>query len=182
MSARPELSAVPHHDSATAITKLPPSAYRGLELTDAMPRELRALVHEFGFPIVHAFIEAGGIRDPRKIRHLVKTCWDGPRSYGDGAQSRKARGGRSPVLDKLDWLLIQSGSAISAETLLRVLRETGLVIVPLVPTDYMVDASIEATGQMGLVSKREKHHGRLAAAIRAAASRHWPHLFAEAKR
>lgn len=159
--------------------QLPDSAIHGQEMTDAMPAGLRACVHEFGFPIVHAFIECG-VSDPRQIRHLVGTCWDGPRSFGDRAD--RERTGRSSTLEKLDWLLTQSGSAITAETLLRILKQRNLVILPLDPADFMVDASLEATGAMGLVSKREKHQGRLAAALRAGAVRLWPHLFAEGRR
>lgn len=86
-------------------------------------------------------------------------------------------------MELLEWLLIQSGSSLSAEGMLRSLMQSGgLVLIPLEPTDNMVDASIEATASMGLVSKREKHRGRLRVALRASAVRMWPHLFAEAKR
>jgi hypothetical protein len=158
---------------------LPDSAIRGLELTDEMSPALRQCVHEFGFPIVDAFLTLG-VTQPRHIRHLVTACWLGARSPLD--RPRRSGGPRSGLLDQLDWLLIQSGSAVSAETLLRLIKQSGFVILPLDPTNIMVDASIEATAEMGLVSKREKHRGRLAAALRAGAVRMWPHLFAEPRR
>lgn len=157
--------------------RLPQRALTGLDKTDAMPAGLRACVHEFGFAIVDAFVTLG-ITNPRHIRHLVVTCWQGARSPIDS--SRTAPG--SALLGQIDWLMIQAGAGISAKTLSRVLFQSGFAIAPLSPSDRMVDASIEATGEMGLVSKREKHRGRLAAALRASAVRTFPHLFAEARR
>lgn len=147
---------------------LPDAALRGLAATDAMPPDLRAVVHEFGFPIVDAFLTLG-IRQPRHIRHLVTTCWLGARSNLDGN-----RGG---MTGQLDSLLIQSGAALSADALLRFLKQQNRVILELHPTDIMVDASIEETANLGLVSKREKHAARLKAALRAGAVRAWPGLF-----
>lgn len=150
-----------------------------LAITDSMSPALRACVHEFGFTIVHAFVECG-MRDPGKIRHLVHTCWAGPRSMREKPKTRKD-GTKRAFMETLDWLLMNSGSTLSAEGLVRELKGSNLVILPFHATPQMVDASIAATGEMGLVSKREKHQGRLNAAIRAAAVRMWPTFFGEAK-
>jgi hypothetical protein len=42
---------------------------------DAMPAELRELVHEYGLPVVRACLDLG-VRKPNQIRHLVETILD----------------------------------------------------------------------------------------------------------
>lgn len=156
---------------------LPERTYRALAETDAMPASLRACVHEYGFPIVSVLRQAG-ITNPNQIRSVVHTIWCGARSIT--ATQRPGHGGRaqpSAVLAHLDWLLLQNEAHITATTLIRVLASSRMVIVPLEPNHIMVDASIAATGQMGLVSKEEKHRGRLRAALKAGAERLWPGLF-----
>lgn len=171
MSAHP-LRDAHHNDGVT----LPPSSLTGLARTDVMPPALRACVHEFGFAIVEAFI-AIGITDPRHIRHLVITCWLGARSPMD-----RSAASAPGMLNQLDGLLLLAECPVPAMTVVRVLFQSGHAILPLEASALMVDASIEATGEMGLVSKREKHRGRLRAALRAEAMRRWPHLFAERRR
>lgn len=146
------------------------AALHALEITDAMPGPLRECVHEYGFAIVHAFREAG-IKEPRMIRHLINEVWNGARQPAQRVGRPNSR-----VLEKLDWLLIQHGSALTASTLVRLLWQNGMVIAPREPTTAMVEASIDATADMGLVSKAEKHRGRLRAATVAAARQFWPHL------
>lgn len=146
------------------------AARKGLLEVDQMPGPLRQCAHEFGFAIVHAFREAG-ISDPRMIRHLVNEVWNGGRQPHQRIGRNHAR-----VLEKLDWLLVQTGSQVTAARLVRLLWQNSMVIVPRDPTIAMVEASIAATGDMGLVSKTEKHRGRLRAAIRAAVRQFWPHL------
>lgn len=43
-----------------------------MERVDAMPPELRELVHEYGLHCVDAFMQLG-VTQPRHIRHLVET-------------------------------------------------------------------------------------------------------------
>lgn len=149
---------------------LPQASLTGLAKTDAMPAALRELVHEYGFSIVDAFLTCG-VSNPRHIRHLISACWMGARAPLD-------RPGLSGRLGTLDWLLIEAECPIPAKTLVRVLYQTGpYFIIDVEPNDIMIDASIAATGAMGLVSKREKHRGRLRAALRAGAMKLWPHLF-----
>lgn len=158
---------------------VPERVHRALEATDAMPAELRQCVHEYGFAIVSTLLQVG-ITKPSVIRSIVHSIWCGARSQS--ASQRFGHGGKSQpsaVLGQLDWLLLQNGAQISAVTLVRVLWMSGMVIVPREPNEPMVRASIEATARMGLVSKSEKHKGRLKAALQAAAERLWPHLIGQ---
>lgn len=150
---------------------LPARALHGLAVTDAWPPGLRACVHEFGFAIVDAFVTCG-ISEPRLIRHLVAVCWMGARSPLDrpGVRGAGLRG-------QLDAVLLHSGSELSGDGLVRFLKQSGQVVLPLEPMPIMVDASLEETARLGLVSKREKHTARLKAALRAGALRLWPQLF-----
>lgn len=146
---------------------------RSLEAVDKMPSELRACVHEFGYAIVNAFVIAG-ISNPATIRRLVFECWN-------GARQPRQRGGlnksHSPVLDQLDWILVQAKAEINAKALIRLLDQNSMVIVPKEPSPAMVRASMDAVHHMGVVSKSVKHTNRLRAAIRAGARSLWPHLF-----
>ena len=42
---------------------------------DQMPYEVRTLVHEYGLNTVNSFLDCG-VRDPRRIRHLVEVVLD----------------------------------------------------------------------------------------------------------
>ena len=134
-----------------------------LNVVDCMPPALRGCVHEFGKPIVDACLQVG-VRDPRHIRELVTVIWDGARQQGQKAANYA---GRSGAVQSIDWILIQNGAPIGAETLLHVLKAHHHVVVPRDPTNVMVDASMEAIAGMGVLTKREKHRIRLTAAIRA---------------
>jgi hypothetical protein len=128
-----------------------------LSQTDNMPGDLRACVHEFGFPIVDACLQAK-VSDPRRIRQLVLEIWAGARQIGQ-------RGGAEGTLD---WVLMQAGANISAATLERVLADFNFHIVPTNPNRAMLDASMaEVCGFNERMTKTEKHRRRLVAAIRA---------------
>jgi len=146
---------------------------RSLEETDGMPADLRACVHEYGYAIVHACVEAK-VTDPRRIRQLVREIWSGARQpaqrIGTGTPHRNA-------LEYLDWVLIQAGAEISAATLIRVLRDNHLVVVPDEPTFQMIEASKATVSNHNMkVTKSDKHRLRLKAAIKAAIQQFWPHL------
>lgn len=124
---------------------------------DALSPELRQCVHEFGYPIVHACLNAG-VSSPRAIRVLVSEIWSGARQQGQKSDARNT----------LDWLLLQAGACISSKTLNRVLNENNLAIVPCSPTRAMLDASMrEVSGHSVRCTREEKHRRRLIAAIRA---------------
>lgn len=132
---------------------------KSFEAIDQMPPELKACVHEFGFPIVSVLVKYG-ITRPGQIRDIVRECWEGAR------QSTQRKTGPKGTLD---WLLIQAGAQISAAALIRFLANSDLVIVPGEPSNPMVAASIDAVNHMGVVSKSTKHRNRLRAAIKVGA-------------
>lgn len=130
---------------------------RALAEVDAMSPELRACVHEFGLPIVGCCAKFG-ITNPAHIRELVREIWDGAR------EGRQTNG----VYGTVDWLLIKSGG-LSSATLMRVLADHNLTIVPLDPTREMLNASMaEVSGFNVKCSREEKHRRRLIAALAAA--------------
>jgi hypothetical protein len=120
-----------------------------------MPADLRACVHEYGFAIVTACLKHK-VSKPAAIRELVREIWT-------GARQPKQTGGAESTLD---WLLIQNDAGISAKTLLRVLADASLVVVPANPNAAMIDASMQTVSGFNMkVTKREKHRLRLQAAI-----------------
>lgn len=137
---------------------------------DAMPRELRECVHEFGLPIVTACRQVG-VNNPAHIRELVHQIWTGPRN-----QYQKSTGSSATALGKLDWMLIQVGAGLDAKTLIRALASSGYLIVTREPSKQMVDASMDAVNHMGVVTKSQKHRNRLRAALDAGTRHLWPHL------
>jgi hypothetical protein len=146
--------------------------HRALSKVDAMPPGLRLCVHEFGLPIVTACLQRG-IRQPSHIRQLVHEIWEGARQP---AQKRE-HAGCSKAVNQLDWLLIQAGAQINAMTLVRMMSDAGLVIVPRDPNRFMVEASTETVSNFTeAVTKQQKHRRRLRAAIAAATRSLWPHL------
>ena len=154
------------------------STLRALDITDNMPPRLRECVHEFGTAIVDACVRMG-VTEPRHIRFLVHEIWQGARQPAQRTNIGRNKTERSsPVLAHLDWLLVQSGSNVNAATLLRVLLQGGMVILPYNPGSVMVDASMEEVSAFEpRLSKPEKHRRRLKAAVVAQAKRLWPHLF-----
>lgn len=129
-------------------------------LVDQMSPDLRECVHEYGLAIVEACLQAG-VKEPRKIRQLVREIWDGARQ----PRQRRSPGGT------LDWLLIQAGAEITAAELARVLWSSDLVIAPICPTQEMLAASMGTVSDFTIIcSKQEKHRRRLVAAMKAAAS------------
>jgi hypothetical protein len=156
-----------------------PRTIRNLDALEQMPRALRECVHEFGSPIVNGLMQCGVI-DPARIRLIVHTCWMGARQPNQRIGGTKNLRNQSPVVDQLDWLLIQSGCGVSAATLLRVLWMNGMVIVPYQPSPSMIEASMATVSTFDqAVTKHEKHRQRLRAAIEAGARRLWPSLYRE---
>jgi len=121
---------------------------------DQLPRELRELVHEFNWSIVKAFLDSG-VRDARKIRHLIRTVANGAAGYGSGRQ-------------------LSSGASmkISTHASMELSLRDDLVLSWLAPTEDMVRASMAAVlpyvPGTPLLSKVDKHRIRLSAALRAA--------------
>lgn len=84
---------------------------------DAMPAELRALVHEHGYTIVRAFLDCG-VTKPKHIQHLIDTVRHGSQEIGK----------------RVDKCQIGSGLAYK-----------GYATVPMEPTEEMVTAGIAST-------------------------------------
>lgn len=127
-----------------------------LDAIDMMPGDLRACVHEFGFPIVATLMKFG-IKDTRHIREIVREIWLGPRQAGQ----------RSDATRTVDVLL--SRNVVSLKGLTRMLAENNMVIVKVEPTKKMIDASMAEVSDHNIrCTKEEKHRRRLRAALRAA--------------
>jgi hypothetical protein len=142
-------------------------ALAGLNRVDEMPPQLRACVHEFGLEIVSAFVQIG-ITEPRHIRHLVNVCWLGPRTT-----AQKTAG----IESLINWLLVSSGSSMTAKTLVQALWRSQMVIVPVMLSENAIQASMnEVRFSDPKFTKHEKHRKRLLAAVRTAALHVWPHL------
>ena len=145
---------------------------RQIEAVDRMPPNLRQCAHEYGYAIVEACLQAG-VRDPRKIRNLVREIWAGARQPG-----QKTSGNRNATMDHLDWILLQAGAEISAAKLVRFLHDFNWTISPLYPNVAMINASLaEVSGYNERMTKTEKHRRRLAAALKAGSKSLWPHLY-----
>lgn len=129
-----------------------------LDRVDQLPGDLRECVHEFGLPIVECLVKHG-IKRPSAIREVVKEIWGGARQEGQ----------KGSAYNTLEWLLMQSGSGMSAAKFRRFLADNNLAIVPTSPTAKMVTASMgEVSGFNIRCTREEKHKRRLIAAIRAA--------------
>lgn len=156
---------------------LPDRVLRSLDQVDKMSPELKECVHEFGYAIVSA-LQNAGVKDPARMRQLVHEIWMGARQP---VQRSSVGTKHSPVLDTIDWLLIQSGAQISAKTLLRLLWANHMVVLPRDAGNVMVEASLAEVSSFNVrCTKFEKHRRRLHAAMTAQARRLWPHLFADA--
>jgi len=109
---------------------------------DALPAEMRQLVHDFGWTVVKAFRDAG-VTKAKTIVHLI-------RCVNEGSVEGKSR----PMI-----FLDEAPKALAGN---------GLAVVPIEPTQEMIDASLaQVTGFNVIVSKPEKHRRRLRAAIEA---------------
>lgn len=144
------------------------------EDVDRLPVEYRQIVHEFGFAIYRALITAGVTR-PSQMRQLVHEIWHGARGSTRGGKPRGYPGAAN--LSQLDWLLIQTGSNVSAATLVGILKRHGFILVPHEPSPGMIDASMDTVSDFDVkCTKREKHRRRLRAAHDAAVAHFWPFL------
>lgn len=148
--------------------RLPVRTLRALDEVDRMDPALRKCVHEFGYPIVMACVNCG-VMQPNRIRNLVHEIWLGSRETWKQKQP-----GHKGFLSRLEWLMIQNDAGIGAKTLLSLIHRSGLVLVPVQPWAEMVEASMHALDDKGLVTKQEKHRLRLIAAVHAAIKLAWP--------
>lgn len=148
-----------HHMSATILNTL--------ANTDVMSNELRHCVHDFGYPVVKAFMKAG-ISDAGTIRALVYAVWRGPAAAGQG----------KALWQSVDYAL--SNQILDHKGLARLLAQSQFAIVGFEPTKEMIAASMrEVSGGNVIVSKEEKHRRRLRAALKAASCRFERYAFSD---
>lgn len=143
---------------------------RSLDRVDAMPAPLRACVHDFGLPVVEAFIHAG-VTDPRAIRNIVGLCWAGA--------SATPSNGRRGFAAHIDALLLRTSGAPHADALAALLRHSACAILPMTATAAMVNASIAEVERHGNLSRERKHMVRINAALRAGAAEAWPRIWSD---
>lgn len=147
-------------------------AATAMDIVDAMPREMRALVHDYGLAPVIACVQAG-VTKPRQIRNIIATV----RNSGRGAMQampKEARARGASLLSGLDPWLIQQRAGCSGRQVVRMIRDQGYVVVPASPTDGMVHASVAALQNvLRRVDVHEKHKMRLQAALTAGHSAMW---------
>lgn len=140
------------------------------DFVDRLPKELRSLVHEYGLSVVLDFYN-NGITKPGAIRFLIRSVRLGAREPGN----RRHYGTHLPNLDEF---LVSSGSSLTAEQIVRVIREGGYTVLPVAgPTREMTHASM-ATVSSGSVAvgKEQKHMMRLQAAMTAGDRALWGDL------
>jgi hypothetical protein len=128
---------------------------KALEETDRMPAHLRECVHEYGLPIVSVLMKHG-ITRASAIREIVREIWAGARQTSQ----------RRAPSSTLDWYFVQAGVDMNTSTLLRLLSDQSLIIVPKNATVQMVEASMDTvSGHNLVITKRQKHKLRLDAAL-----------------
>jgi hypothetical protein len=130
---------------------------KALEETDRLPADLRECVHEYGLPIVTVLMKHG-IRRGAVIREIVREIWAGARQTSQ----------RRAPSSTLDWYFVQAGIDLNTPTLLRLLEDQSLIIVPKNATIQMIEASMDTVSKHDMViTKRQKHKLRLDAALEA---------------
>lgn len=65
-----------------------------MEIIDALPKDIRELVHEFGYTMVRAFLDQK-VTKPSSIRHLILQVQRGSLDTGNG---KSAQSGRAMVV------------------------------------------------------------------------------------
>lgn len=114
-----------------------------MEKIDALPKEVRELIHEFGFTVVTAFLDQKIVK-ANIIRHLIEQVQRGSVDVGTGI------GGVGAT---------QNGR--------------NMVVIPKEPTPDMIHASMATVSNHDMVvDKYEKHKLRLRAAINVGIARH----------
>jgi hypothetical protein len=122
---------------------------------DRLPPDIRALVHEFNWTMIKSFLDAG-VRDARRIRHLIRNVMDGSAAYGGGNMPDQG-------VPKLK---------LSTQTTMELALRDDLAVCHIDPLDQVVQASMDAVlpyvPGTPLLTKREKHRIRLKAALQTA--------------
>lgn len=158
------------YDAATAPVTMPRPQELPIDVVDRLPANLRACVHDFGFSVVHAFVQAG-VSNPRTIRHLVNAVFLGAREEGNRRPDRRPGSG---ILSAIDDVLRANGCGAHARTLVSVLRTRGVTLLEMEPTHDMIAASCSAlSDKINVVSYEHKHRLRLRAALKQSDQDRW---------
>lgn len=133
---------------------------KALDEVDRLPPDLRACAHEYGLPIVTVCMKHG-VKKASAIHELVREIWTGARQTSQ----------RRVPSSTLDWYFSQAGLDMNTATLLRLLDNQSLIIIPKFATREMIEASIKTIANFDLrLTKHEKHRMRLNAALIAGAN------------
>jgi hypothetical protein len=143
---------------------------RRMATIDAMPKELRALVHEHGLTVIQAFVDSG-LTKPKAINHIIDTIHRG--STEIGLRESNIIYKNNPFAESiLDEILNALRAPPIAVQIINYLLRRGKVITPTEPTEKMIQASMDAVKPVSeggeLLNKRNKHKRRLRAALKAA--------------
>lgn len=84
-------------------------------IIDNLPREVRDMVNDYGWAVVHACIESG-VRKPRNIKHLVETILD---EFSPTRCSYSAQGKSTRVAIDMTKAHIEKRSASDSSTMQR---------------------------------------------------------------
>lgn len=136
------------------------------EFVDRLPKELRALVHDYGLSVVVAFYNSG-IRRPGAIRTLIRAVHLGAREPGNKQNASAKHRSAGKILGHLDVWLLGRGVDVSAEQVIRAIRDGGGTVLPKCgPPTEMTEASMNAVSGFNVrCTRAEKHQRRLQAAI-----------------
>jgi hypothetical protein len=143
---------------------------RRMATIDAMPKELRALVHEHGLTVIQAFVD-GGLTKPKSINHIIDTIRRGSGEIGP-RESNIIHRKNSFAESTIDEILNALHAPPIAVQIINYLLRRGKVITPTEPTEKMIQASMDAVNPVSeggeLLNKRDKHKRRLRAALKIA--------------
>lgn len=132
--------------SASVATILAPGE-TACEGTDRLPRDLRALVHDYGYSVVNQFV-SHGIRDASAIRHLIRAVHQGAREPGNKRPAAVNQAGRKAEA-ALDTWLVTHGATFTARMLIRAIRDSGHTVLPIGGTKAMQAAYTYTSGDVG---------------------------------
>ncbi len=132
----------------------------GCEWVDALPRELRGVVHDYGESPVRLLYRSG-IRSAAQMRQIIVQIRVG--SSENGNKRPKGTNRMEGLIDDL----IGGMARPTTRELVAALRHLGLTVVPVEPTDDALLASMTAIDGMPPLTKEKKHRLRLRAALRA---------------
>lgn len=134
---------------------------------DELPPEWRALVHEYGWTVICHYYRTG--MKAKTASHLIRETLNGAWEIRERRRSncRHSMAGERVCKALHSLGLPGNGHAVAAA-----IYQYGGVILPMMPTNAMVEASMEALNRrapIGWLDKPRKHRFRLIDALQAGA-------------